>query len=156
MKRIWIVGLCLIVLVVCSSTWGVARQFSKQTEICIPMGDIEINPPASVKGKRSSVNFPHSMHFGYDCKKCHHTWKGNGSIVNCMTSGCHNIEESPTKTGKNIPAIRYYKTAYHNSCIGCHKEVKKNNQSKAASGVVLKDKLSGAGPTSCKGCHPAE
>jgi hypothetical protein len=151
MKQV-LMGLCLIFLMVFSGTWAIADS-AEQTEMCIPMGNIELSPPGSVNGKRSDVKFPHSEHFTYSCKKCHHKWKGNEDIKGCMTSDCHNVAQSPQKTRSKIPAIQYYKTAYHKACIGCHKEVKTENKAKAASGVVLKEKLYGSGPTSCKGCH---
>jgi hypothetical protein len=82
------------------------------------------------------------------------------NLTGCMTSGCHDLAALPKKgEGKPVDAeaaMKYYKTAYHEMCIGCHKEIKQKNKALAASGKVLEDKLPSTGPTSCNECHPKE
>jgi hypothetical protein len=140
-------------------------------EMCIPMGIILIQPPETVAAKRKSVEFPHTSHFKFPCRKCHHTWKGD-SIVNCTTSGCHDVTVSPIKSkmkGSNkVKAMRrYYKKAYHSLCIGCHRDIKLKNKALEESkrkltyklrfpGRKPTYKLRHHGPTSCSKCHPKE
>lgn len=52
--------------------------------------------------------------------------------------------------------IRYFKKAYHDMCIGCHKEIKKKNKALEASKASLGEKLAPTGPTGCNQCHPKE
>ena len=130
-------------------------------EMCIPMGTIVLGPIDGVEAKKPPVDFHHSTHFGFTCQSCHHTWvETEKPIVGCTTSGCHDVAEAPKKseTGaidKEL-AARYYKTAYHKMCIGCHKEMQIQNKALEMSGRVLKENLPNAGPTSCKGCHMEE
>ncbi|MBW1841730.1 MAG: cytochrome c3 family protein [Deltaproteobacteria bacterium] len=128
--------------------------------MCVPMGDIELMPPASVEAKRSPVNFPHSRHFNNDCKSCHHKWEGNAKIQNCTTAGCHDQVAAPKTKEKYLKysdiSIKYYKYAFHSQCVGCHKEIKQKRKAMEMSHTTLKDKLPATGPTGCKGCHPAQ
>ena len=74
------------------------------------------------KAKTGVVTFDHAKHQADvpDCNACHHT----DGFEKC--SSCHGA----TDDGKKIK----YKTAMHNNCKDCHKEMKK-------------------GPTKCKECH---
>ncbi len=159
MDRLRVVVFCFIVVLVCGSSLAVVAQ-DAEDKLCIPMDSIEIAPPESVEAKRSSVAFPHALHFDFSCQTCHHKWEKDANLTGCMTSGCHDLEVSPKKgtdTAKVADAgMKYYKTAYHSMCIGCHKEIKKQNKALAASGKVLTDKLPNTGPTGCNGCHPKE
>ena len=56
--------------------------------MCLPMGTIVLGPPESVESKRASVDFPHSKHFVYDCKTCHHKWKGDAKISSQISGSC--------------------------------------------------------------------
>jgi hypothetical protein len=128
-------------------------------EMIVPMGIIEIGPPPEVEPTRSPVDFPHSQHFAsVNCKTCHHSWKGTEIIQSCTTAECHDATVSPTKSGEKVSnpdlAIRYYKSAYHQLCIGCHKEIKVQNKKLEMSLKELKEKLTVPGPTSCIECHP--
>jgi len=130
-------------------------------EMVVPMGAIEIQPPEEVEQTRSPVEFPHSQHFAsIDCKTCHHDWKGTEIIKSCTTADCHDVTVSPTKSEKNasnpVLEVRYYKTAYHRMCIGCHKEIKIQNKKLEMSDKQLKEKLTIPGPTSCIECHPKD
>ena len=81
---------------------------------------------------------------------------------------CLNRSESAAVSGTASPikagggkvdedlVINYFKTAYHKMCIGCHREMKAENQRLEKSGRVLKSKLPNVGPTSCNGCHVKE
>ena len=42
------------------------------------------------------------------------------------------------------------------SCIGCHKEIKKTNKALEASKMALGEQLAATGPTGCNECHPKE
>ena len=148
----------LVTVVLMGGIWG--SLLIADDEMCVPMGNITLAPLAG-EGKRANVEFPHAVHFGYSCKECHHTWNGKEAVANCTTSGCHDFEKAPkTEDGKPVkdPAlkIRYYKKAYHDMCIGCHKEIKNENKAVEASKTALGEKLAATGPTGCNQCHPKE
>lgn len=130
------------------------------TEMCIPMGVIELGAPDGVEQKRAAVEFPHSRHFGFECQTCHHEWEGTTQIQGCMASGCHDVTVSPTKSKQGVPdraeEIRYFKKAYHETCIGCHKIMKLKNKKIEMSGKKIDGPLPATGPTSCGECHPTE
>jgi hypothetical protein len=131
-----------------------------EEELCIPLGELTLSPPDGVDQKRSSVEFPHSVHFDYACRQCHHTWSGGAEVMGCSTSECHDQLGTPEdpETGEPDPsmAIRYYKKAYHQLCIGCHKEIKKKNEELELAKEVLEADLAKTGPTGCVKCHPKE
>ena len=157
MVRCYVAVLSLIVVLACGWSWSVADQGAGET-VCIPIGMIPLAAPDGVEAKRSPVEFPHDLHFDYSCRTCHHQWDNSSQITACME--CHDETESPSKAlgRKAAPEeeVMYYKAAYHQLCIGCHKEIKTRNQDLAASGKVIKDQLAKTGPTSCNGCHPKE
>lgn len=154
--------LCVLlstVLVFGSITMVVGQE--TETEMIVPMGIIELGPPDTVEPVKTPVEFPHSKHFAsVDCRTCHHKWKGTEIITGCMATGCHDVTVSPTKSAKNTPSpeamIKYYKAAYHQNCIGCHKEIKAQNKQLEDSFKELKEKLPPTGPTGCIECHPKE
>jgi hypothetical protein len=80
-------------------------------------------------------------------------WEGDAEGLSCTTSGCHDLVELPKKADPD-EAILYYKNAYHELCITCHKKIKVKNQQLVRSGSILKDKLPPTGPTGCTECHP--
>ncbi len=148
----------LVAVVLVSIIWG--SLLIADDEMCVPMGSITL-APLTAEGKRSNVEFPHAIHFGYSCQQCHHTWQGEEAIANCTTSGCHDLAKRPiTESGQPVkdPAlnIRYYKKAYHDMCLGCHKEIKKANTALETSKADLGAKLNATGPTGCNQCHPKE
>ncbi len=162
MNRVRIVILGLLVLLLPGGTFGIAGQNSQNTgdTICLPTGTITIKAPEGVKMKRTEVAFPHSTHFSYKCQECHHKWNGSSQIPSCTASNCHDLTKSPKKAANQAAepdlAIRYYKTAYHTECIGCHKEIKAKNKAQAMStGFAPKD-LQKTGPTGCVKCHPKQ
>jgi hypothetical protein len=137
-----------------------AAPICAEEELCIPLGELPLSPPEGVAQKRSSVDFPHSVHFDYACQKCHHTWSGEAEVKGCSTSECHDQLTTPKnpETGTPDPAmaIRYYKKAYHQLCIGCHKEIKEKNKELELAKEVLEQDLARTGPTGCIKCHPKE
>ncbi len=142
---------------------GTAAVVSGQAEdeICVPLGPIILEPLESVEAKRTPTEFPHSRHMVVvDCKTCHHMWIGDEQIQTCTTSGCHDVDVSPTISKKsNVApdqAILYYKTAFHQMCIGCHKEMKMVNEELEMSYKRLDEELPRTGPTGCIQCHPKD
>jgi len=160
MQKIRIVGLVLIIM-----TFGFTLMVSGQdavNEITVPMGSFLLEPPEGVTARRPSVDFPHSRHFNFSCITCHHKWDFEGPIVGCTTSGCHDavepIKKSEKISGDKLMATRYYKDAYHQSCLGCHKTIRQQNLL-AEKKLRLTDsgtKIKKAGPLSCKNCHKDE
>ena len=142
---------------------GTAAIVSGQAEeeMCVPLGPIILEPLDSVEAKRTEVEFPHSQHMvAVDCKTCHHKWIGDETIQGCTASSCHDVAVSPTRSQKSRvepdQAILYYKTAFHQMCIGCHKEMKQINKELEMSYKRLDKELPQTGPTGCIQCHPKE
>lgn len=147
-----------LTVALCCFVFG--SQMLAADEMCVPMGDIDLKP-LTEEAKRAEVAFPHAVHFDYACQECHHKWNGKAPIVGCATSGCHDLTAAPkTKEGKPVkdPAlkIRYYKKAYHDMCIGCHKAIKVKNKKMESAKASLGQKLAATGPTGCNQCHPKE
>ena len=145
--------------VVLSMAVGVSIAVCEEVDqLCIPMNTIELKPLSGAEQHRSSVEFPHSAHFGYRCQRCHHTWKGTEEIQNCTTSGCHDQLATPVNAQGQIPAgqaaVKYYKKAYHQLCIDCHKKIKQQNKALELSKKKLTAELPKTGPTGCIECHP--
>lgn len=165
MNRLRIGVLCLMMVFIFGISMEVAGENKGDTEqalgdMCVPMGKIMLKPDASVKQKKSPVEFHHSKHFVYDCKTCHHKWEGNTKIVTCETSGCHDLLKSPKKPTKYLSytdtGIKYYKYAFHQQCVGCHKEIKNKRKEMEMSYKTLTTVLPKTGPTGCIECHPKE
>ena len=150
-----------ILMVACILTiGGVVTGEETAQEMCVPMGTILLEPPESIEAKRAAVEFPHSKHFGYECAVCHHKWEVEEPIAGCTTSGCHDLFEPPAETkeagtGAEL-AVRYFKSAYHDMCIACHKQIKVENEKLEASYRTLNKPLPKSGPTGCHQCHPEE
>ena len=162
MQRTGIVILCLMIALLTGGVLSIAGAGESESEMCIPMGSFSITAPDSVDPGRSAVAFPHAVHFDYSCKECHHMWDNESVIQGCMTSGCHDLTESPERPVKHLQytseAIKYYKFAFHKQCIGCHRELKQQNK-EVTEALRLDDKetrLSATGPTGCKACHSVE
>ena len=128
--------------------------------IFVPVGRLALAPPVGVTPKRSAVAFPHSRHFDYNCKTCHHKWDGNSQVQSCTASKCHDRLSFSVKSEKamdNEPErIRYYKYAFHQQCVSCHREIRTHNVKLERSRKKIKEPLQRPGPTSCIGCHPRE
>jgi len=150
---------CLVLAVILGNAMVVTGQ-SDVEDMCIPMGIIPLEPLEGVEARRTPVAFPHPTHFDFACQTCHHKWELIEPIVGCATTDCHDVAEAPKKAGagpidKDLVA-RYYKTAYHTLCIGCHKEMQAQNKALEMSGRVLKESLPSVGPIGCVQCHPKE
>ena len=147
MKKTLVALACLIagMAMICS-----AGAFAE--DFCVPLGTITLNAPDGVTAKRTAVDFPHSQHFSLKCQDCHHKWTGEEAVAGCMTGGCHDATAS-LATEKPAEAWKYYKKAFHASCIGCHKERAKKNRA-LEKNKTLKTELVKTGPTGCTKCHP--
>jgi len=108
---------------------------------------INLNHPSNFKYKqRSSVVFPHSLHFAADtlrCKACHHRFKDGcrdsintfdeavvGEHDRSLRCGACHAHETPARLAR----------AFHKQCIECHTRLAKAGQS--------------TGPRLCAECHP--
>lgn len=159
MHKTGTVSMCMIALAMLAVVI-IAPGHAEEEELCIPMGILKLAPPEGVDQKRATVDFPHSIHFDYACQKCHHTWAGEPEIKNCTTTECHDQLTTPKGTDSDHPyseaAIQYYKKAYHQLCIGCHKEIKEKNIRLELSRKPLDQPIILGGPTGCIQCHPKE
>lgn len=92
---------------------------------------------SSQSDKKPPAVFPHQMHAeAYDCGECHHGMADDGKqtpykdgmeIQSCES--CHNPDVlAGKKEGRN--KLDEYKGAAHANCIGCHKEIAKEDPSK--------------------------
>ncbi|MBW2020748.1 MAG: cytochrome c3 family protein [Deltaproteobacteria bacterium] len=106
------------------------------------------------KHKKSLVTFTHHKHnvdYKIGCADCHHVykdgknvWKEGDEVKKC--DACHTEAKAPRakkgepKLSKKEKIKKYYYSAIHENCVGCHKGLKKAGQP--------------TGPTACKGCHP--
>jgi Class III cytochrome C family len=154
MHKKQIIMICLAISIFLAAGLVIASDDEGET-LCIPLGVITLAPPDSVEAKRSEVEFPHSDHFGISCQQCHHQWDGESEIESCTTSGCHDLEEAPSKEDGD-EAILYYKKAFHEACIGCHKEMSAENAKLAKMYQPSDAKAVATGPTGCVKCHPKE
>ena len=132
----------------------------KEGFLSVPIGTIDLKPPKAVDATKNPVEFPHSRHFIYNCKECHHAWNLDAQLQTCTTSECHDLVKAPKKesSAAAIAGINYFKKAYHQKCIGCHQEIKRQNSSKEKS-LRVSDKqltLQKTGPTGCIECHPKD
>jgi len=152
--------LSVLILVGLLCIGGIVTGEEAAEEMCIPMGTIWLEPPDTIEDPRSAVEFPHNVHFSYTCATCHHKWDNESTINGCMTTGCHDLFEAPSKTKaagtKKELAMRYFKNAYHEMCINCHKEILANNKKLEASYRTLEEPLPRSGPVSCRECHPID
>ena len=159
MYKIGIGVFCLILALIFGNAMVIAGN-SDGDYMSVPMGIIQLDPPDSVENPKPPVNFPHSIHFEFNCRTCHHQWEFDEPIQNCRTSGCHDGLVAPTKAEKGEDPeelkMSYYKNAYHKLCIGCHRDMKHENRKLELSGRVLKENLPATGPTGCKQCHVPE
>lgn len=164
MRSLSFVGVVLLIGILVCAPWGIAvagdDAVSGDEVMCVPMGVITLQPPDSVEAKRAAVAFPHDTHLSLACNNCHHTWDGTAPITGCRTSGCHDLDALPRKADSKAAdktlAFRYYKSAYHGQCIGCHKTMKLEIKEMSKTLADIDGKLPSTGPTGCIGCHPKE
>ena len=159
MRSLSYVGVLLLIGVVACASLGTAFA-EEEAQMCVPLGAITLHAPDSVETKRAPVEFPHGKHLTLACNNCHHTFKGTEAIVGCKTSGCHDLAAMPKKPDSNAvdkaQAYKYYKSAFHGQCIGCHKNMKVQIQQMANTLAGIDGKLPTTGPTGCIECHPKE
>ncbi|WP_461833325.1 cytochrome c3 family protein [Desulfothermus sp.] len=88
------------------------------------------------------VNFPHQKHLRLGCPVCHHKWiDKKNPPKKCVDSGCHDIlgAKGAQMRAKNSAYNAYHNPTSNHSCMGCHKNKKKQNLA--------------TGPIACKKCH---
>ena len=156
MHKVSIVLLCIMVVAVFGIASGMAGNevvSSDEETMCIPMGVLSLAPPEEVDAKRTAVDFPHATHFDFSCMECHHQWSAEEPIQSCGTSGCHDLNTQPKPDSGDEP-IMYYKKAYHQMCLGCHREMKALNKKVAMTLKGSETRVKSTGPTGCIQCHP--
>jgi len=86
------------------------------------------NPGLHTTDTYQGAQFGHKKHADAlkDCQKCHHTTKAGEKAQKC--GDCHTKDSKVTA-----------KTAFHNSCRNCHRDLKKTGKA--------------TGPTLCTKCH---
>jgi hypothetical protein len=107
------------------------------------------------KHKKGLVTFTHKKHnvdYKIPCADCHHVYKDGKNVFKegdpvQKCAECHSEAKAPS--GKDAPKMskeekikKYYYSAIHENCAGCHKALKKEGKP--------------TGPTTCKECHPKE
>lgn len=163
MKRmLGLLACCMVLFFIGSAVivFAESHEEDKDEFMSVPMGDIPLEPPESIEAKTSSVVFPHGQHLETSCQECHHTWKKQTMVKTCSAAECHDAAINPQKKQKSkideALAIRYYKKAYHDMCIGCHKSILAENLKKELANTILTEPLRNVGPPLCVGCHPEE
>lgn len=88
---------------------------------------------------RAPAFFTHDNHMeNLDCKACHHRFENGENVVE--EDELDGSDEMRCRTCHNSEASIDAKEAFHNQCIGCHRDYK--NEEKAS------------GPRTCGTCHP--
>jgi hypothetical protein len=121
----------------------------------IPLSDITFEAPEGSEPTKSSVNFPHAVHFSFSCQSCHHTWDGSSPVKNCTTSGCHDQLEASEKT-RNINAPenkQYFMAAFHKGCIKYHRNLQKKGKRLERTSAMGSNPVPKSGPIGCNECH---
>ena len=105
--------------------------------------------PTHTKGLVTFSHKKHQTDYKIPCTECHHTytdgkntWKEGDAVQKC--DACHSEAKAPAgeQMSKEEKIQKYYYSAIHENCLGCHKAMKKEGKP--------------TGPTSCKECHPAK
>lgn len=149
-----IIVLTLLLLLPCGRS-GYADE--TMDAVHLPVGTLTISAPRGVAPRRAPVAFPHSRHFDYACKTCHHHWDSHSQVSSCTASGCHDLislKKGKSDAPSNPDERMYFKTAYHKRCIQCHKSLKIKREALEKSRIALTQPLPRTGPTGCIGCHP--
>jgi len=144
----------LLVLII--SAMGVAFLYAGVFATQQACDAITMDSPVFEKHKKALVTFTHKKHnVGYKipCADCHHVykdgknvWKEGDEVKKCMA--CHSEAKAPKakegepKLSKAEKIKKYYYSAIHENCVGCHKALKKEAKP--------------TGPTACKECHPKQ
>jgi len=142
----------LIVLAVV--TMGVAFLFAGVYATQQAPDSIVMESKVFAKHKKALVSLSHKKHnvdYKIPCADCHHVyeggknvWKEGDEVKKCDT--CHSEAKAPKakqgepKMSKAEKIKKFYYSAIHENCVGCHKDLKKAAKP--------------TGPTACKECHP--
>jgi hypothetical protein len=101
------------------------------------------------KGLVTFTHKKHNVDYKIACADCHHVyqdgknvWKEGDEVKRC--DSCHAEAKAPKgdTASKEEKIKKYYYSAIHENCSGCHKALKKEAKP--------------TGPTTCKDCHPKE
>jgi hypothetical protein len=141
-------------LILTISAMGVAFLFAGVYATQAVCDTITMESPLFEKHKKGLVAFTHKKHnadYGIPCRDCHHVykngknvWQEGDEVQKC--SACHSEAKAPrAKPGeptlsKEEKIEKYYYSAIHENCMGCHKTLKKEGKP--------------TGPAACSGCHP--
>ena len=135
MKRLFSAVFCVALVLTAHDSF--AQDTPKSLEF--PTGTMTLSAPENAERAPtlSPVLFPHSLHFSYSCKDCHHDWDGAGSVKSCGTSGCHEKLWAPKPGTMPLDArrVKSLAGAFHQVCRDCHRQEE-------------------AGPVACEECHP--
>lgn len=147
MKRFFIAVSCFVVLFMTSALF--AQEGAEILEL--PTGTMTLTAPEGSEREPtlSPVLFPHSLHFSYSCKDCHHEWDGVNPVKSCATAGCHENLWAPMPGTMPLDArrVKSLTGAYHQVCRDCHRV-------EAAEQKAAGMKRIATGPVACDGCHP--
>ncbi len=121
----------------------------------LPTGTMTLTAPAHSQTKKSPVVFPHSTHFQFSCKSCHHEWDQASPVEGCASAGCHEKlwASPPGTTPLGEKRIKSLTGAYHKVCRDCHRSELENLKSQGMSKQKAMSQLTA--PIACEGCHPA-
>ncbi|MDY6987790.1 MAG: cytochrome c3 family protein [Thermodesulfobacteriota bacterium] len=144
----------LLVLII--SALGVAFLFAGVHATQQAPDSVTMHSPVFEKHKKALVTFTHKKHnvdYKLPCADCHHVykdgknvWKEGDEVKKCMA--CHSEAKAPKakegepKLSKAEKIKKYYYSAIHENCVGCHKALKKDAKP--------------TGPSTCKECHPKQ
>jgi len=147
MKRLFLIAVPWFAFVLT----GVAPAADAEATFELPTGTMTLEAPKDTgyKATLSPVTFPHSLHFSYSCKACHHTWDGNNPVKSCGTSGCHENfwAPKPGQAGVSASSVKSMVGAYHQVCRDCHRDEADRQKAAGTKDIVT-------GPVACAGCHP--
>ena len=96
--------------------------------------------------KKDPVPFPHTAHFEVaTCVECHHTSEGLTleTAADMTVDSCQSCHKDPEEGVPDCSEMSLKKNPYHASCMGCHREMKKEAEDKSAF----------AAPIKCNDCH---
>jgi len=151
MKRCFLFVCSFAIILMAGNSLVVAN--AAQDELRFPTGTMTLTAPAHSQTKMSPVAFPHSTHFQFSCKSCHHEWDKVSPVEGCASAGCHEKlwASPPGSTPLGDKKVKSLTGAYHKVCRDCHRsllaEQKSQGRSKSMSRITA--------PVACEECHPA-
>lgn len=133
MKRIGTLALLVGMLIL----GGIATAMAASVE----MPESVVMSPKTLKDytpKKADVTFNHASHMHLACQDCHHTVPDTYTFQSCTSEGCH--DNGKAKSGAESVYAAFHTTKdTTKSCVGCHRELKKQGQ--------------GDAPVACNSCH---